>query len=135
MAGEELGEIGRDLGVSPGDIEVIRRERRRLRFLAPLAGAIVAIVSTILGFLNGRSGPIKLVSSETGAVYPFAIPAFILTAAAAPAVRRDRRSTALIVTAGLTIFLSLVGYAVAYDMARPVQYYTGSIMYGVRNVR
>ncbi|MEW5760269.1 MAG: hypothetical protein AB1779_05850 [Candidatus Thermoplasmatota archaeon] len=131
MQNEKLIAIGNKLDVSPDDIEKIKKERRKWMFLYPIIGAIVIICSTVIGYIMGRSGPKKLVSSETGEVYPFAISTFAMVAMAATDKTEKRHALITLITILLTLVLSIIGYATAYDMARPVEYYTGTIKYGV----
>ena len=137
MNNEKLQSIGNKLDISERDLENIRRQNRRYKFLYPMIGGIIAICSTIAGYLMGKNADAKLVSSETGAVYPYTLLSFAVGApltANLNSISRTKRLFILL-TIIITVIVSIVGFTTAYDMARPVEYYSGAIRYGVYNKR
>jgi hypothetical protein len=99
------------LGLSAGDVDVIRRERRKWRLIASIGGIIAAILLFILGFLLGfliyDGGP-------SGDGYPFAV-----AAVTAPRLRIRKVL--------LAPFLFTLGFLAG--MSRPV--FGSSVKYGV----
>ena len=54
MPDNKLKEIGDKLDILEEDIRKIKNEKRKSRFLYPITGGIIAICSTLLGYLTGR---------------------------------------------------------------------------------
>ncbi len=147
MDRDKLREIGGTVGLTDRDISDIRKRHHRIRILSPIIGGITAVLASVIGYVVGSSMGSnaggeheKLVNSDTGEVYPYAIPAlFVFTTAISHDKVRSRTRMIVIITALATIILGIlgflyfqkVGYDSAYEAARPIRYYTGSILYGV----
>jgi hypothetical protein len=105
----KLQEIGSKLNVSEEDINNIKKERIKGKFLYPLLGAVIACLSTVAGFFMGKANPICI--NLEG--YPFAISGLTLAAAG---VSKKRRF--FLVTVIATILLSVIGFIAAYKTAQ-----------------
>ena len=146
----KLREIGGKLDVSESDIKKIKKRHSITRILSPIIGAFVAFISTILGHIIGKSSGIAagkdarpiLINRETGEVYPYAITTFLVTTTTLTTLPKEMKKktiTILLVTAILTVIIAVVGYCVAhgiaydnaFEAAKPKEYYSGAILYGV----
>ena len=78
MKKNKLNEIGMRLGVSGGDIDSIRREKRKKRYIDPLILAIGGGAAALMGCLGGgkESTVNETGGGETSGTYPYMIPSF-----------------------------------------------------------
>jgi len=134
MDRQKIDEMGAKLDVTEEDFRQIRRQYFLVKILAPITGAFIIFLSTLTGYLRGRDARPLLVNRETGRVYPYVIPSMLalgITFADRKRFLTMKRNLLLITVSIVVIFMSIIGYFVAYDMGQPVEYYSGSIMYGV----
>ena len=150
MNKEKLSEIGGKLEVSESDIKKIKKHHSTIRIISLIIGSFIAFLSTLIGFLIGKSygtaagkdATPTLINSDTGEVYPYAITTFLLTSTtftALPQKMKKKTNLILLVTAILTVIIAIVGYCIAhgiaydnaFEAAKPIQYYSGAIDYGV----
>lgn len=131
MDNEKLRSIGDTLSISEDDIKNIKKEKRKSRFLFPIIGGIITILSTVAGYFKGKNAPPILVNRETGDVYPYAILGFAAAVGSSINPKGYQKYNKLItVTIIVTILISIIGFVTAYEFTRPVEYYEGAIMYG-----
>jgi len=149
---EKIGSIGQHLNISKEDIDELRQEKRRSLYLYPVIGAFLALIATLAGYITGKNADPKLVSSETGHMYPYsgAFPgafgigsAIVVTILGASAgvvgvkLLKDSSSTRIyrrriiLLSIILTILFAFIGFKVAFSTTQPVEYYTGAIKYDV----
>jgi hypothetical protein len=79
---KDLEKIGSRLDLSDRDIEVLKRERRKWKFILILISVVIAVLSFIIGLLMGWF--LKGVDNDNG--YPYAVSAasFITISGARP---------------------------------------------------
>lgn len=129
---EKLQDIGDKLNISEKDLKNIKKEKQKNKLLYPIIGAIIAICSTLSGFILGKNTEPKLVNSETGETYPYSLLTFAIFGATIN-LRKNSSKKLIIITIILTTIISIIGFVSAYNSAQPVEYYHGSIKYGVYN--
>jgi len=108
----KISKAGKALGVKPKDVKDIKKQRCKAKLVYPIAGAIIAVGSTALGFLAGKADPIC--TNCDG--YPFA-------AAAAVVPTKNRP---LLVAILVTALISVIGFAAAYKTGQSI------FAYGIR---
>ena len=148
MNKDKLKEVGSKLDITPQDMKNMRWERFRENWIYPLTGAVLVGFSAFFGWFFGRNRE-KLVSRETGEEYPFSpnlgvvvlvlgFPVLATGSAVATYLARkqegEKRRTALrlgFLMVIISLVLSILVFMVVHDLSRPVDYYSGSIKYGV----
>ena len=128
------------------DIHAIKKERSRERWIYPVITVIVGSLSALIGWLGARDNE-RLVSRETGDEYPFcggsggvirigligsligvgSFTTFLELMKQGKLTSRKRAG----IFAGFMLALALIVIAISYQLSRPVEYYSGSIEYGV----
>jgi len=146
---DKLRELGSELGVTPQDMKAMRWERFRENWVYPVIGAVLVGLSAFIGWFFGQRSEEKLVSRETGKEYPFnsgpgvtgvlwclsvlatgsAVAAYLAWKQEGEKRRTAFRLGLFIVLVSLV--LSIVVFMVVHDLSQPVEYYSGSIDYGV----
>lgn len=80
MIEDRLNEIGMRLNVSPADVDSMKRERRKKRYIYPLLAVITGAAAALMGCLGGGGGKESTVNEtgggETSGTYPYMIPSF-----------------------------------------------------------
>lgn len=133
MNNEKLKEIGGRLDISEEDLKNIKIEKQKFNLIYPIIGVIVAICSTILGYLLGKNTEPKLVNAETGKTYPYSLFSFAILIATIN-LRKNSNRKVIIISIILTAIISIIGFVSAYNSAQPIEYYHGTIKYGVHNM-
>ena len=131
---EKLAKIGSKLDVTEEDISNIKRQYRLVKILCSIVGGMAVFLSAVLGYLTGKEEPIKVSIIHGGGGYPYATTALFILGASLTASRKSiirKRNLVLLVFTLLTFICSILAYAVAYDVAQPVEYYHLGIEYGV----
>ena len=139
---DKLEEIGRRTGVDREDIRMIRKKSRLVRIFAPVIGSLLVILSTILGRISGRNAAPKVIYEKVynEDSYPYCAASFMLLGAVGAVTTKgaiSRKKRYIIIIALLTVIMSVIGFAVAYNNFRPVEYKKVliddgiAIMYGV----
>jgi len=143
MDRDRLLEIGGQLGIPETDMNTMKRERLRERWLYPITGALVVAGAAILGFLTGKNAD----PAQGGAGYPYSNTASgaaallcglpltaLLTIIAAlwfrknPAMDTSKKKMVVVL---LSLVFAVLGFVITYGLARPVEYYEDAIKYGV----
>ena len=119
MANKKLQKIGEKLDVSEQEIESIQKENNKWKFIYPIAGAVIVVCSTILGFFVGKANG----GCTNCASYPFAV----VGALSASSVSKKKRF--FLITMIITILLSVIGFAAGYKTGQPMFSY--AIKYNV----
>lgn len=146
MNNEKLESIGRKLNLSEKDITNIKKARRKSKFLYPIVGGIIAMLSTVAGYLIGKNAEPKLVNIYTGKVlrgYPYFTPLFVYGSCIGSALvggsilgfsilkSKSKNERLILITILITMLVSIIGFICAYDFARPIEYYGQPPLYGV----
>ena len=132
MLNDKLQEIGNKLNVSEDDIKNFKRAKRKRKFLYPIIGGIIAILSTLSGYFMGKN---EMISG-----YPFqrTILCCSIGGAAVGSVTvmghligafESKKLKFIWSIFVVTVFLSIIGFLSAYDIGEPV--YNGALLYGV----
>jgi len=100
------------LGVTKADVKDIKRERFKTYYVYPLAGAVIAICSTLLGFFAGKANA----GCTNCDGYPYA--------AGLLAVPKKKL---FIGTLAITILVSVIGFATAYQAGKDM--FSAAILY------
>ena len=131
MENGRLKKIASELDLTTGDIQAIEKERFREKWLYPITGGIVAVISTIAGYLLGKDAEpresgylFSLAGASNVLGFSLGIPlSFLPLMVTAPAFQtpssmnqRKVRNLTII----LTVLFTIVGFLVAYHLARPV---------------
>ena len=129
MKNDKLEEIGDKLGVSNNDLKNIRREKQKSIIIYPIIGTIIAILSTIMGYILGKNSEPKLVSKNTGRTYPysqvcFGIPLVFgigstlvgLVSALKVSYSNTKYKKLILMTILVTIIISIVGFIIAFNL-------------------
>ena len=133
-SGKKLTEIAGKLDVTEDDVSKIKKQYRLVKILSPIIGCAVVALSALYGYLEGKDDEPKLINRETGKVYPYAIPALFVLGTMLPATKRTlrrRKNVVIIAAIVITTILSIIAFMLAQDAAQPIEYYSGSIEYGV----
>ena len=128
---QKLAAIGAIMGLSQGDIYQIQKERKAPPWYYPIVEMGIVILSMGVGYIIGMNSSPKLVSSETGEVYPFSIMALPVLTAVGAGNQLKKEKTHFIISIILTVVISIICFMIAYDCGRPIEYYSGTILYGV----
>lgn len=78
MKEDRLNEIGMRLNVSRADVDSMKRERRKKRYIYPLLVVITGAAAALMGCLGGgkESTVNETGGGETSGTYPYMIPSF-----------------------------------------------------------
>ncbi len=134
MNEDKLNEICKKLDLPQEDLSKIKRQYLTVKIVSPFIGIFITALATLGGYLMGKNAHTKLVNRETGSVYPYVVPSLFLLGSTFNTSKKSiirKRNLILIFAAVLTTILSVIAYTVAFDAGQPVEYYSGSIMYGV----
>lgn len=147
MNNDKLQEIGAKLNINENDLKGIKKEKQKDKSLYPITGAIISILSILLGYLLGKNAEPKLVSEKTGKTYPyskicFGIPlAFGFSSTLVGLIlalkiikSRTKYKKLILTTIVVTLIASILGFIIAFKMAQPVHYYHHEIDYGVYSI-
>jgi len=111
MANKKLQEIGSRLGISQKDVAAIRKERIKSTLRHPLIGAIIVLVSSLIGLLVGAANP-----AESGG-YPYAAPGLGLMAGS-----KTRKGAFILVVIGLSVVGAMAAYKTGQRHAPVIEY-------------
>ena len=141
----KLQEIGEKLEVSQQDIDSIRKESLKEKWIYPITAVIVAAISAFLGWVVGKDNE-RLVSRDTGREYPYSsgigyLGIFIIGAtefglgSLITFLKTLNKGTGerkkVFVIMICIVVLSIFTFFVSYKLSQPVEYYSGAIDYGV----
>lgn len=149
MNNEKLTEIGDTLEITEEDIREIRKEKFRIKLIYPIVVAmegIISIFSFVLGYNKGKDKSIKLVSADTGKVYPLSESKFSYYPAlyyviggtvglgSVIALSKSKHKKFLIASIIVALIASILAFKHGFNLTKPmIQYYHGEIFYGVYN--
>ncbi|MCK4614534.1 MAG: hypothetical protein KAU14_07010 [Thermoplasmata archaeon] len=137
----KLQEIGEKLEVSDQDIDSIRKESLKEKWIYPITGALIALGGALAGFILGKNA--DPVQESGGDGYPYSMKitrtttalfcglplVSLLTVSAALMFRNkpniDKKKIRITIII-ISILFAIVGFLVAYDLARPVEAGGGS---------
>jgi len=112
MANKKLQEIGSKLGISKKDIAAIRKERIKSTLRHLLIGAIIVLVSSLIGLLVGAANP-----AESGGGYPYAAPGLGLMAGS-----KTRKGAFILIVIGLSVVGAIAAYKTGQRHAPVIEY-------------
>ena len=131
MDGKKLVEIGDKLDISKSQIKKINELRRKQNIYTILVGGIISLISLLTGYFIGKSREPRM--EHHG--YPYGLTALIGGAGfflLVDHLREKRKHEAMMVVLVLFFFiLSVIATIFGHEIGRPVEYYSGSIDYGV----
>ncbi len=145
MKNDKLEEIGQKLDLSPSDVRKIGEERRKRKIYTTIVGGITAFVSFLAGLAIGLNSEPRM--EYRG--YPYGvsgmwmpcglgcigIPSLFIGAGYLHLISRFNKKGKYRLVIHMLKFLFLVLSVIAciagYHAGRPVEYYAGSIEYGV----
>jgi len=112
MGDKKLQEIGSKLGISERDIATIRKERIKSTVRHLFIGAIIVLVSSLIGLLVGAANP-----AEGGGGYPYAAPGLGLIAGS-----KTRKGAFILVIIGLSVVGAIAAYKAGQRHAPVIEY-------------
>jgi len=142
MDGKKLVEIGDKLDISKSQIKKINELRRKQNIYTILVGGIISLISLLTGYFIGKSREPRM--EHHG--YPYGTSGSCLLCGAGLTaliggagffllvdhLREKRKHEAMMVVLVLFFFiLSVIATIFGHEIGRPVEYYSGSIDYGV----
>ena len=142
---DRFRELGSGLDITPKDINTMKKEKFKERFIYPITAACVALLSAFLGWFFGRFDE-RDVSRDTGKEYPFTTSTrytltgcFGITALGIGMFigilkARNKEGKEKMKIFGAIIIMvaaAIIIFFVTYRFSQPVDYYSGAIKYGV----
>lgn len=142
MNKDKLTEIGKKLDISRSQIKKINEQRRKQSIYTILVGGIVSLISLITGYIISKNREPRM--EYRG--YPYGTSGSCLLCGAGLTaliggmgffflvdhLREKRKHEAMMgVLVLFFIVLSVIAVIFGHEIGRPVEYYSGSIEYGV----